>query len=101
MANNNRKVKGNDLQRVLFARKGIRKKIYKKVTQSFLQMGIEQLRIDEVIEQFNQGNLRVDDKELLSDLLTLKRFDADIERISKKIQERKQTPASEEGKKFE
>lgn len=79
-----RTINGSNLQRILYSKKGMRKKVYKRIRQRLLEHGINE-HIDEVIEALKAGTLKIADIELANDIRTLANFDEDIARLMRKI----------------
>lgn len=74
----------NALQRTLFNQKGVRRKLYKRIQNKLIEMGVMKDKIDEVISLISSGQMAVQDAGLLEDIKSLNRYDRDIERLIKK-----------------
>ena len=83
------------LQRTLYTKKGIRKKIYKKIQQKLFDMGVLKENIDEVIGLIAAGQMVVEDADLKKDISTLMDFDKDIKRLTEKCLRRAETANSD------
>ena len=84
---NNRNSKVSHAQRVLYTKKGLRRKIYKKISKTLIEYGIEKSRIDEAIEWLKLGKIKIVDAELMKDIRALSEFDEAIDRLTKEIEE--------------
>ena len=74
----------NVIQRTLYTQKGMRKKVYKRIQNKLFEMGVLKDKIDEVIALISSGQMAVQDATLVEDIKNLKKFDKNIERLTKK-----------------
>lgn len=92
-----KKSKGNHgIQRRLFERRGIRKKVYKKICKMLREMNIEESDIDLVISAVQSGKVQLGLPELESEIIALGKIDKEIQRLEKKLNSNAE-PANESG----
>lgn len=92
-----KKSKGNSgIQRRLFERRGIRKKVYKKICKMLREMNIEESDIDVVISAVQSGEVQLGLPELESEIIALGKIDKEIQRLEKKLNSNA-APANESG----
>lgn len=82
---NHRNSKSSHAQRVLYTKKGIRRKIYKNISKMLAEYGIEKDKIDEAIECLKLGKIKIVNPELMREIRSLAEFDAAIERLTKEL----------------
>ena len=78
-------------QRVLYTKKGMRRKIYKSITKKLIEQGVEKSRVDEVIEQIRLGKIKLIDMALMRDVDAISRLDADIKRLQEQVDNEKES----------
>ena len=67
-----KKSKGNHgMQRRLFERRGIRKKVYKKICKMLREMNVNESDIDALISAVQSGELQLENAELQSEIIAL------------------------------
>ncbi|MBR7172303.1 MAG: hypothetical protein IKD36_00735 [Clostridia bacterium] len=92
-----KKSRSSHAQRVLYTKKGIRRKIYKNISKTLIEQGVEKSRIDEVIEQIKKGRIKLINPSLMKDIDTLTRLDADIKRLQEQVDNEKESTTQQPG----
>lgn len=77
--------KSSHAQRILYTKKGLRRKVYKEISKMLADYGIEKSRIDEAIESLKSGKIKINDVELMKKVRLLTDFDAAIERLNNEL----------------
>ena len=83
MSKNNSK--SSHAQRILYTKKGLRRKVYKEITKILLDYGIDKSRIDEAIDSLKSGKIKIKDTVLMEKIRLLSDFDAAIERLTNEL----------------
>ena len=93
--------KNNSLQRTLFNQRSMRRKLYKKIQNKLLEMGIQKEDIEGLVSSLQTGLFTLGDSELTKDVQELARLDKYIEKLEKKCANKaNETPESEGGLAF-
>lgn len=79
-------------QRVLYTKKGMRRKIYKSVTKKLIEQGVDKSQVDEVIERIRLGKIKLIDAAMMRDVDALARLDADIKRLQELVEKETEKP---------
>ena len=77
--------KSSHAQRILYTKKGLRRKVYKEISKILLDYGVEKSQIDEAIESLKLGKIVIKDAILMEKIGCLSKFDAAIERITNEL----------------
>ena len=84
--NYSKQSKGNNgIQRRLFERRGIRKKVYKKICKMLREMNVEESDIDLIISAVQAGTVKLGIPELESEIIALGKMDKEIKRLENKL----------------
>ena len=95
-----KKSKGNHgMQRRLFERRGIRKKVYKKICKMLREMNVNESDIDALISAVQSGELQLENAELQSEIIALGKIDKEIQRLERKLNSN-ESSANEPGMSF-
>lgn len=73
------------IQRILYTKKGMRKKVEKRLKKTLLEFGVDSAQIDEAISQLKQGKIKIVDESIMKDVACLIKFDADIIKLQTKL----------------
>lgn len=74
------------VQRRLFEKRGIRKKVYKKICKILKEeMNVNENDIDALISAVQSGELQLQNAELVSEIIALGRMDKEIQRLERKL----------------
>ncbi len=83
---NSKQSKGNSgIQRRLFERRGIRKKVYKNICKVLREMNVNESDIDLVISAVQAGELQLGNADLEYEIISLGKIDKDIQRLERKL----------------
>lgn len=86
-----KKSRSSHIERVLATKKGYKRRIYKNISKTLIEQGVEKSRIDEVIEQIKLGRIKLIDPALMRDVDMLTRLDADIKCLQEKVDNEKKS----------
>ena len=87
------------MQRRLFERRGIRKKVYKKICKMLREMNVNESDIDALISAVQSGELQLENAELQSEIIALGKIDKEIQRLERKLNSN-ESSANEPGMSF-
>ena len=76
-------------QRILYTKKGMRRKVEKRLKKTLLEFGVDSSQIYEAIKQLKEGKIKIVDESLMKDVACLIKFDSDILTLETKINKNK------------
>ncbi len=78
--------RGGSLNRVLFTKTGMRKKVYKRLKNRLIEMGLSQDEAEVTVEALIQKQITINDEQIKEDVDFIIKSDKEIKRLTTKIE---------------